>query len=210
MRFALPITVGTKPAMSDYLPAPFGLAGFSAPVEEQYPSFVPFLTLGDGKIYAASDGADSITPGGDARSLRFTNTKWAQYGSNSGQRFETGLKSEVEFVVEAGKLVRRETVTAEKDVEIKLWKFVFPSTASSAYEAFQNGRTTFYLNGRDGKSTVTFKVPDGTKIRVLATGDSKLGKGVLGAIPIHLVAETENIKLTAGQKLSWEMSVEVK
>jgi hypothetical protein len=53
-------------------------------------------------------------------------------------------------------------------------------------------------------------VPEGTKIRVLATGDSKIGKGVLGAIPIHLVAEAESIKLAMGQKLSWEISVEPK
>ena len=77
LRFALPITVGTKPAIADYLPAPFGLAGFSAPVEEVYPSFVPFLTLADGKVYAASDGADSITPASDSRSLKFANSKWA-------------------------------------------------------------------------------------------------------------------------------------
>ena len=210
LRFALPITVGTKPTIADYLPAPFGLAGFSAPVEEVYPSFVPFLTLADGQEYAASDGADLITPGSDARSLKFTNTKWAKVKSASGERFDNGLRSDVEFVVEGGRLVRRETVTATRVVEIKQWKFAFPSTASSAYQAFQNRRQTFYMNGRDGKSTVTFKVPDGTKIRVVATGDGKLGKGVLGAIPIHLVAEAENIKLAAGQKLSWEISVEPK
>ncbi len=210
LRFALPITVGTKPAIADYLPAPFGLAGFEAPVEEVYPSFVPFLTLADGQEYAASDGADIITPGADGRSLKFTNTKWARIKSNSGERFENGLRSDVEFAVENGKLVRRETVTAVKDVEIVKWKFVFPSTASSAYEAFQNGRTAFYMNGREGKSTVAFKVPDGTNIRVLAAGDSKLSKGVLGAIPFHLVAEADNIKLAAGQKLSWEISVEPK
>ncbi len=210
LRFALPITVGTKPAIADYLPAPFGLAGFSAPVEEIYPSFVPFLTLGDGQEYAASDGADIIVPGADARSLKFTNTMWARIKSASGERFDNGLRSDVEFTVDGGRLVRRETVTALKDVEIRQWKFVLPSTASSVYEAFQNGRVTFYMNGREGKSSVTFKVADGTKIRVVATGDGKLGKGVLGAIPIHLVAEAENIKLAAGQKLSWEISVEPK
>ncbi len=210
LRFALPITVGTKPAIADYLPAPFGLAGFSAPVEEVYPSFVPFLTLADGKTYAASDGADSIMPGADGHSLKLTNTKWAQVGSNPGQRFENGLKSDVEFVVDGGKLVRRETLTAMRDVELKVWKFAYPSTASSSYETFQNGRTTFYLNGREGESTVTFKVPDGTKIRVIAAGDGKLSKGVLGAIPIHLVAENENIKLASGQTMSWEISVEPK
>ena len=210
LRFALPITVGTKPAIADYLPAPFGLAGFSAPVEEVYPSFVPFLTLGDGQEYAASDGADILTPAADARSLKLTNTKWAKVKSNPGERFDNGLRSDVEFIVQNGTLIRRETVTATRDIEITKWKFAYPSTASSASEAFQNGLTTFYMNGREGKSTVTFKVPDSIKIRVLATGDSKMGKGILGAIPIHLVAEGENIKLAAGKKFSWEISVEPK
>jgi hypothetical protein len=208
LRFALPITVGTKPAIADYLPAPFGLAGFSAPVEEVYPSFVPFLTLADGKVYAASDGADSITPAPDGRALKFTNTKWAQTGSKSGERFDTGLTSDVEFLLENGTLIRRQTVTAARDIEVRLWRFAFPSTASSALMVSGDGGQTFYLNGREGKSNVTFKVPDGTKFRVIATGDGKLGKGVLGAIPIHLAAETENIRLAAGQKFVWEMSVE--
>lgn len=210
IRFALAITVGTKPAIADYLPAPFGLSGFAAPVEEVYPSFVPFLTLGDGKIYAAADGADSITPGADARSLKFSNSKWAQLGSKSGERFEIGLTSDVEFVLENGKLIRRETLTALKDVEIKLWKFAFPSTASSSSMTSQNARQTFLLQGREGKSMVSFKVGEGTKIAVMATSDGKLGKGVLGAIPLHLVAETENIKLVSGQKFSWEITVEPK
>jgi hypothetical protein len=65
LQFALPITVGTKPGVADYLPAPHGFPGFSAPVEEVYPSMVPFITLADGKTYSASDGADEIIPGAD-------------------------------------------------------------------------------------------------------------------------------------------------
>jgi hypothetical protein len=209
VRFALPITVGTKPAIADYLPAPFGLAGFAAPVEEVYPSFVSFLTLADGKTYAAADGADSIMPGTDALSLKFSNTKWARIGSSSGERFENGLRSEVEFVVDGNKLIRRETITASREVEIKTWKFAYPTTASSSRASLENGRATFILNGREGRSTVSLKTPEGAQIRVVATGDSKLGKGVLGGIPLHLVAEAEEIKLAAGQKLSWEISVEI-
>ena len=207
LRFALPITVGTKPAIADYLAAPFGMAGFAAPVEEVYPSYVPFLTLADGKTYAAADGATSITPAADGRSLKFSNTKWAQVGSKSGDRFEIGLKSNVEFLVKDGVLVRLETVTADRDIEIKLWKFAFPSTASSSSFAADS---TYTLTGREGTTIVTFKVADGTSIRVVAAGDSKLSKGVLGAIPLHLVAENANVKLKAGQKLSWEFSVEPK
>ncbi|MFT3744801.1 MAG: hypothetical protein QM785_10985 [Pyrinomonadaceae bacterium] len=210
LRFALPITVGTKPAIADYLAAPFGISGFSAPVEEVYPSFVPFLTLGDGKTYAAADGADSIAPGADGRSLKISNAKWAQIGSKSGERFETGLRSEVEFSVNNGVLTRRETLTAIRAVEIKEWKFVFPSTATSAKETAENGTRTFDLDGREGHTTVTFKLNDGQDVRIFAAGDGKLSKGVLGAIPLHLVAEKSNIKLVAGQRLSWEISVEPK
>ena len=210
LRFALPITVGTKPAIADYLPAPFGISGFAAPVEEVYPSFVPFLTLADTKTYAAADGADSITPGAEGRSLKFSNTKWAQIGSRSGERFDTGLKSEVEFTVKNGVLTRRETVTALRDIEIKEWRFVLPSTAASVNQTGQNGARIFDLDGREGHTTVTFRLNDGQDIRVFAAGDGKLSKGVLGAIPLHLVAEKSNFKLAAGEKLSWEIGVEPK
>jgi hypothetical protein len=208
LRFALPITVGTKPAIADYLPAPYGLAGFAAPVEEVYPALVPFLTLGDGKTYAASDGADSIAPSADGQSLKYSNTKWAQVGSKSGERFETGLKSEVEYSIKNGQLIRRETVTAAREVEIKLWRVAFTSTASSAETSTKVGRQVFQLSGREGRTTVGLVLPEAATVKFVATGDSRLGKGVLGAIPIHLVAETKNLKLASGQSMSWEIVIE--
>src|SRR5262249_6362216 len=41
--FTLPIVTGPKPGVADYLPAPAGLPGFDAPVEQVYPSMVPFI-----------------------------------------------------------------------------------------------------------------------------------------------------------------------
>lgn len=210
LRFALPITVGTKPAISDYLPAPFGLAGFAAPVEEVYPSYVPFLTLGDGKVYAAADGADSITPAADGSSLKFANTKWARIGSKSGERFENSLRSDVEFSVVNGRLIRRETVMAVKDTDIKLWKFAFPSTVTSFSSSRTGQRWDIDLDGPEGTTLLSIEVPVGTKIVVNATGDGRLGKGVLRAIPLHIVAEKADIKLAAGQKLTWTIGVEPK
>src|SRR5712691_10011998 len=58
--FTLPITTGTKPGVADYLPAPHGLPGFANPVEQVYPAMVPFLELADGRVIAATDGADEI------------------------------------------------------------------------------------------------------------------------------------------------------
>lgn len=210
LRFALPITVGTKPAISDYLPAPFGLPGFAAPVEEVYPSFVPFLTLVDGKVYAAADGADAISPAPDGSGLRISNTKWAMVGSKSGERLENGLRSEVEFAIANGRLVRRETVTAIRDTDIKEWKFAFPSTATS-FSSGRNGQQwDIEMTGPEGTTLVSVEVPEGTKIGINATGDGRLSKGVLRAIPLHIVAERAGFKLAAGQKMSWTISVEPK
>lgn len=205
VRFALPITVGTKPAIADYLPVPYGLSGFAAPVEEVYPALVPFLTLADGKTYAASDGADEIVPGADGNSLQILNRKWAMTGTKSGERFENGLTSSVSWQVAGNRLVRTETVEAQTDVVIKKWRVAVPSTASKV----RLDGNTYLLTGREGRLAVTINVPKDVHVDVEAVGDSKLGKGVLGAIPIHLIAQGGERVLNKGQKFVWEIAFEI-
>src|SRR4029079_17082432 len=94
LRFALPITTGPKPGMSDYLPAPHGLAGFAAPVEQIYPAMTPYVELADGRTVVATDGADQIEPASDGLSLRVRWTKWAVVGTPSGKVQDVGLTSE--------------------------------------------------------------------------------------------------------------------
>lgn len=205
LQFALPVTVGTKPGISDYLPVPYGFAGFSAPVEEVYPSFTPFLTLADGKTYSASDGADEIVPGADAMSLRTVNKKWARIGSPSGQNFANGLTSVVDWKLVGSRLTRTETVTATADTTIREWKFVLPSTASSVAE---NGNV-FTFEGREGKLKAEFKPIANSRFTIVAAGDGKLSKGVLGAIPLHLTSTVQNITLKKGDAYTWEISLEL-
>src|SRR5882724_9803885 len=81
LRFALPITTGLKPGVADYLPAPYGLSGFSAPVEQVYPALAAFVELEDGRTIVATDGADVIEPSSDGRSLRVIWRRWALIGS---------------------------------------------------------------------------------------------------------------------------------
>jgi hypothetical protein len=60
LRFALPITVGTKPAIWITCRCRTASPDSHRTVEEVYPALVPFVTLDDGKTYAAADGADEI------------------------------------------------------------------------------------------------------------------------------------------------------
>jgi hypothetical protein len=157
-QFALPITVGTKPAVSDYLPIPYGLPGFAAPVEEVYQAMVPFLTLGDGKTYAASDGADEIEPGKGGTSLRIINRKWARIDSKPGERFENGLISDVKWRVENDQLIRTETITADRDTQIKRWSIAVPTTATRS-QLDQEHSIHYRFEGREGSLVVGLKVP---------------------------------------------------
>ena len=209
IQFALPITVGTKPGIADYLPAPFGLRGFAAPVEEVYPSLVPFIVLEDGKTYSASDGADEIDPGADGMSLRTLNRRWARIGSPSGERFENGLVSRVEWHLNGNTLSRKETLSAEKNISIKKWRFAFPTTVSVLREdpSIQNG---FILGEGADALRLRFTPLKGTAFSVTATGNSRYGKGVLGAIPLHLIAESDNINLEKGESVSWELAIELR
>jgi hypothetical protein len=208
-QFALPITTGTKPAIGDYLPAPFGLSGFSAPVEEVYPSLVPFLEFEDGKTYVTSEGADEIIPSDDGKSLKIIWRKWAKIGSKSGEIFETGVTSEVEFKIENNKLIRRETLTADKDLIIEKWRVAVPITADKTHFEIRNGQRIDYFSGREGTLAVSVKTDWKTTSEIFATGDSRLGKGVLGAIPLHIIFESSDLQLKKGQKATWEISLEL-
>jgi len=209
LQFDLPITTGTKPAIADYLPAPFGLSGFSAPVEEVYPSLVPFLTLEDGKTYATSEGADQIEPSADGQSLRVTWKKWARIGSKSGETFANGITSEVGWRIEGNRLVRTETLTADRDLNVKNWRVALPATADKARVEMSAGSRIDIFEGREGTLKVTAKADWQYTTTLQTTGDSRLGKGVLGAMPLHLLLESTNLQLKKGQKMVWEISLEL-
>jgi hypothetical protein len=209
LRFALPITTGTKPAISDYLAAPFGLSGFATPVEEVYPSFVPFFELADGKNYAASEGATEIFPAKDNQSLRVIWKKFAQIGTKSGERFDIGLTSEVVWKINGNKLIREETLTGDKDLTLKNWRFAFPSTATrNRSEIIENKRFDTF-EGDEGIIKTNAVADWKFKREILATGDSRLSKGVLRAIPLHQILTAETIQLKAKKRQKWRLEIEV-
>ncbi|HVF46488.1 MAG TPA: hypothetical protein VNA17_02870, partial [Pyrinomonadaceae bacterium] len=209
IRFALPITVGPRPGISDYLAAPFGLTGFGNPVEQIYPSLVPFIELEYGKSYVASEGSSMIEPSADGQSLRVIWKKWGRLGSRSGERFDIGITCDVNWRIVGDKLERTETLTANRDLKINSWWVAVPTAAERSFVELPGGKRTDVFEGREGTLKVTASAdwPIVTSIR--ATGDGKLSKGVLGALPIHLVYEAKNIELKKNQRSAWKITLEV-
>lgn len=203
-RFALPFTTATRPGVADYLPAPHGLPGFAAPVEQLVPALVPFLELEDGRTIAAADGADAIVPSADGRGVRAHWSQWAVVGGKAGERTDPGLESDVEWTLDGDTLVRTERLTATRPLRVKRWRVSITTTGSRATTSTQGGTRTDVFEGPDGRLTVSVPRIDWPSAwTVRATGNGADGRGARGAIPLHLEIESPGLSLQPGAPQSW-------
>jgi hypothetical protein len=210
LRFALPITTGPKPGISDYLPAPYSLRGFAAPVEQIYPVLTPQIELADGRVVVATDGADAIEPGADGRSLRVRWNKWAVVGTPSGKLQDVGLTTEVTWRFEGGTMTREETLSSNGPVSIRRWWLAVPSSYDNVETQVSGGVRVDRFSSKSGAlevrlSDATFPVSASIK----ATGDGPLSKGVHGAVPLHLIFESRDVEVTAGKPLKFKVTLSV-
>ncbi|HEV7373146.1 MAG TPA: hypothetical protein VGN95_00355 [Pyrinomonadaceae bacterium] len=207
--FTLPITTGTKPGVADYLPAPHGLAGIAAPVEQVYPALVPFIELSDGRVLVAGDGADEIEPGKDGRSLRALWRRWAVIGGKAGQLIDPHITSEVVWRLDGTTLTRDETLMTSEPVTLQRWWVALPTTAArSEVENMRGGRWDTFKS-ETGTLQVAAVGDWPMSISLMATGDGPLGRGARGAIPLHLVYESHDVRLAPGKPLRWRMTIKV-
>jgi len=208
IRFVLPITTGTKPGVSDYLPAPYDLPGFAPPVEQQLPTVTPYIELADGRVVVAGDGADEIYPGQDGHSLRAVWRKWALVGGKAGQTIDPGISTEVTWTVQGNAFTRSETISAAHPVSIKRFWVAVPSTATTSSISLEHGHRMDTLKGPEG--TLEISVDESSfplNISLLATGNSVTGKGSRGAIPLVLNLETTGLTVAPGKNLTWKLSL---
>jgi hypothetical protein len=182
--------------MSDYLPAPHGLPGFAAPVEQIYPVLTPYVELADGRTVVATDGADVIEPASDGRSLRVRWNKWAVVGTPSGKVQDVGLTSDVVWTIESGTLTREETLSSKQPVSIRRWRLVAPSTYDRVEtEMIRAVRVDRFSSA---KGMLEVRMSDANfplQTSIVASGNSALGRGVHGAIPLHLVFEAKDVDM---------------
>ena len=207
--FTLPITAGTKPGVADYLPAPHGLPGFANPVEEVYPSLVPFMELADGRVIVASDSADEIEPSADGQSLRVVWRRWAVVGSKPGELVDPHLTSEVVWHITPGTLTRDETIISSEPVNIRVWYVAVPSTANSEQVLTEAGRRWDLFPESESGMEVSVQADWPLDVSTFAPGDSALGRGARRPLPIHLVYRTSRLNLEPGQAKHWRMVIRV-
>jgi hypothetical protein len=182
------------------------LPGFAAPVEQIYPSLVPYVELEDGRTVVAGDGADLIEPGGNGRSLRVHWTRWAVVGKPSGKVEDVGLTSEVVWRIEKGTLVRDETLSSKQPVSIRRWRLAIPSTHNDFdMEMLKRGLVRF--QSAKGSLDVVFGADFPVQAKLVAAGDTALGRGVHGAIPLHLVYEARDLNVSPRSPLKYRLAL---
>jgi hypothetical protein len=210
LRFALPITTGTKPGVADYLPAPHGLPGFAAPVEQICPALTPNLELEDGRTIVATDGADLIQPAPDGQSLDLRWNRWALVGAKSGELVDVGLTSDVRWSIENNTLTREETLTSKQPLNIKSWRVAVPTSYERVDTNLINNTRVDRFSSNEG--TLEVKMLEASfpmTTELVAMGNSPLGRGVRGAIPLHLVFETRDFLLQPGKQLRFKLALSV-
>ena len=209
MYFTLPITTGTKPGVADYLPAPHGLQGFAYPVEQVYPSLVPFLELADGRVIVATDGADEIEPAVDGKSLRVVWRRWALVGSKAGQLVDPHITSEVVWHLDGATLTRDETFRSTEAVTLRRWWVAVPTTAGRNEMLLAGGQRWDSFDSGESRFAIAAKADWPLEISLLATGDTALGRGARGPVPLHLMYESRDLRLVPNQGAHWRLIVKV-
>lgn len=207
LSFTLPITTGTKPGVADYLPAPHGLPGFAAPVEQVYPALVPFIELQDGRVLTTTDGADEIKVEEGGRSLRAVWRRWAVVGGGAGELADPRITSEVIWFFRGTTLVREEGLTSSEAVTLRRWWVAVPTTTARHRLRFEEGRRRDLLESNEGTLEVEASADWPLNVSVSATGDGALGRGARGALPLHLVYEARDVRLAAGQPATWLIAI---
>ena len=203
--FTVPITTGTKPGVADYLPAPYGLPGFANPVEQVYPSLVPFLELADGRVIVATDGADEIEPAADGRSLRVVWRRWALVGSKAGQLLDPHITSEVIWHLDGSSLTRDETLKSTDGLILRRWWVAIPTTAGLNEMSVANGQRWDSLRVGESTLAVAAKADWPLEISLLATEDTSLGRGARGPVPLHLIYESRDLRLMPNRNAHWRL-----
>ena len=80
------------------------------------------------------------------------------------------------------------------------------SCTASRWQTMTGPPRTDVLTGSEGRLGVTVTQSDWPiVVRGFATGDSPLGRGARGAIPLHLQLEARDVRLDAGKPQGWTL-----
>jgi hypothetical protein len=170
----------------------------------------------------ATDGADLIEPSLNGQTLHVRWNRWAVIGAKSGELVDVGLTSDVLWSIKNNTLTREEILTAKLPLNVGRWKLAVPTTHATVETSSSNNiRVDRFSSKPDPQTPSPPEIVDPRSLevkmsssfpvatRVFATGNGPLGRGVRGAIPLHLVFESSNFRVQPGNPIRYELALTV-
>jgi len=114
----------------------------------------------------------------------------------------------VKWTLEGNTLRRKESLTASKSLSVRRLWLVIPSRYDHVETSYLEGARIDRLSS-DGK-TLAVQVKESSwplEISAYATGNTPLGRGDRGALPLHLLIQTKSFTLIPGISAQWEISL---
>jgi hypothetical protein len=130
-------------------------------------------------------------------------------GGKLGELTDPGITSEVVWRVAGNSLTREETLKAAKPVSVERWWMAVPTTAKHEEVSYLRGQRKDLFETDDLRLEVVADATWPLKVFVQAPGDSPLGRAPRGALPLHLVYETTELKLLPGQPARFRLALKV-
>jgi hypothetical protein len=121
------------------------------------------------------------------------------------------ITSEVSWHLVGTTLTRDETLKSTEPVTIRRWRIAVPTTATRNESSLFSGKLTerFTFGADRTDLSVTSWADWPLKTSLLATGDTALGRGARGAIPLHLVYESRDLLLEPNRPRTWHLVMEL-
>jgi hypothetical protein len=156
----------------------------------------------------ATDGADEIEPAVDGKSLRAVWRRWALVGSRSGQFVDPHITAEVTWRLDGTSLVRDETLKTTGPITIRRWWVAVPTTADRT-DVLAGSQRWDVFRSRESTFSVAASAAWPLEISLLATGDTPPGRGARGPVPLHLIYESRDLRLTPNSGARWRLTMKV-
>jgi hypothetical protein len=137
--------------------------------------------------------------------------RWALIGSKAGELVDPHITGEVTWRLEGSTLTRDETLKSTEPITIRRWWVAVSSTAARNESSLIDGQRIdhFALDQERMNLSINARADWSFKTSLRATGDTALGRGARGGIPLHLVYESWDLRLEPNRPKTWHLVTEL-
>jgi hypothetical protein len=128
----------------------------------------------------------------------------------AGETVNPGLTAEVRWSIEGNSLLRAETISASAPIKVRRIWVIIPTSGDHDSTRFDAGIRTDQFDSSEGSLEATVTAADWPfHAAIFTPGNSALGKGNRGPIPLYLELDANDVTLQPGKPMKWTLRLTV-